>query len=214
MDGVKWDKVDAKVSRPSGLSEVVFEKLKTRWVRIEIKGGPGAASIREFEVLERNVKTEDPYYKIVDSYRLRWLEVPYQAGELKAVAYQSGKKLGEAVVKTAGAAAKLKLTADRSQLKADGMDLCYVTVEMTDQDGNLCPLAMDKLTFTVEGAGRLSGVDNGNQMGHDSFTDSTHPLFYGKAVAVLRSIPGKSGEAVLKVKTDGGIQEAVTLKFE
>ena len=214
MDGVKWDKVDAKVSRPSGLSEVDFEKLKTRWVRIEIKGGPGAASIREFEVLERNVKTEDPYYKIVDSYRLRWLEVPYEAGELKAVAYQSGKKLGEAVVKTAGAGAKLKLTADRSQLKADGMDLCYVTVEMTDQDGNLCPLAMDKLTFTVEGAARLSGVDNGDQMGHDSFTDSTHPLFYGKAVAVLRNIPGKSGEAVLKVKTDGGIQEAVTLKFE
>ena len=73
---------------------------------------------------------------------------------------------------------------------------------------------MDKLTFTVEGSARLSGVDNGNQMGHDSFTDSTHPLFYGKAVAVLRSIPGKSGEAVLKVKTDGGIEEAVTLKFE
>jgi hypothetical protein len=39
---------------------------------------------------------------------------------------------------------------------------------------------------------RLSVVDNGNQMGHDSFTESTHPLFYGKAVAVLRSIPGKS----------------------
>ena len=73
---------------------------------------------------------------------------------------------------------------------------------------------MDKLTFTVEGSARLSGVDNGNQMGHDSFTDSTHPLFYGKAVAVLRSIPAKAGEAVLKVKTDGGIEEAVTLKFE
>jgi beta-galactosidase len=169
---------------------------------------------REVEVLERDVKTEDPYFKIVDNYRLRWLEVPYEAGELKAVAYQKGKKLGEAVVKTAGAGTKLKLTADRSQLKADGMDLCYVTVEMTDEDGNLCPLAMDKLTFTVGGAARLSGVDNGNQMGHDSFTDSTHPLFYGKAVAVLRNIPEKSGKAVLNVKTDGGIEEAVALKFE
>lgn len=176
--------------------------------------GKGTSASSEVEVLKRKVKTVDPYFQIVDHYRLRWREVPYQAGELKAVAYQAGKKLGEAVVKTAGAAAKLKLTADRSALKADGMDLCYVTIEMTDQAGNLCPLAMDKLTFVVEGSARLSGVDNGNQMGHDSFTDSSHPLFYGKAVAVLRNIPGKSGEAVLKVKTDGGIQSAMTLKFE
>ena len=67
------------------------------------------------------------------------------------------------------------------------MDLCYVTIEMTDEKGRVCPRAMDELTFVVEGPATLVGVGNGNQMGHDSFTDATHPLFYGKAVAILRS---------------------------
>ncbi len=57
------------------------------------------------------------------------------------------------------------------------------------------------------------GVANGNQMGLDSFTDATHPLFYGKAVAVLRSRPGQSGDVTLKVKTTTGeIRSAIMIR--
>ena len=84
---------------------------------------------------------------------------------------------------------------------------------MTDQNGVVCPRAMDDLTFDVEGPAKLMGVANGNQMGLDSFTDATHPLFYGKAVAVLRSRPGQSGDVTLKVKTTtGGIRSAITIR--
>ena len=82
-----------------------------------------------------------------------------------------------------------------------------------DEQGNVCPLAMDMLEFQVEGAARFMGVANGNQMGHDSFTDSTHPLFYGKAVAVLRSDPGSSGSATLLVKSASGPEASTEIYF-
>jgi beta-galactosidase len=156
---------------------------------------------------------ENPYFEIVDAYRLRWQEVPYEPGELKAVAYKNGEKIGEAKVNTAREAVGLRLTTDRNNLKANGMDLCFVTIEMVDGDGNVCPLAMDMLEFCTEGAARLMGVANGNQMGHDAFTDLTHPLFYGKAVAVLRSNPGQSGVATISVRSESGIESKAVMKF-
>ncbi len=168
------------------------------------------------ENFDFSVNLEDrknPYFEIVDAYRLRWMDVPYEPGELKAVVYKGGEPIGESIVKTAGVPNQLRLTPDRVNLDADGMDLCYITIEMVDAEGTVCPLAMDMLEFGVEGAARLMGVANGNQMGHDVFTDETHPLFYGKAVAVLRSIPGQSGTAKLSVKIDSGIEAQTVMSF-
>jgi beta-galactosidase len=156
---------------------------------------------------------EHPYYEIVDAYRLRWMDIPYEPGELKVVAFKNGEVMGEATMRTAGLPYRLRLTPDRQRLKADGMDLCYVTVEMVDATGIVCPLAMDTIAFRVEGAARLMGVANGNQMGHDPFTDDTHPLFYGKAVAVLRSIPGKPGSAYLQVRSQTGMEARTEVSF-
>ncbi len=156
---------------------------------------------------------DNPYFEIVDAYRLRWLDVPYEAGELKAVVYKGGELLGETFIKTAGPPDQLRLSPDRQSMQADGMDLCYVTIEMVDAEGNVCPLAMDMLEFNVDGAARFMGVANGNQMGHDVFTDETHPLFYGKAVAVLRSIPGQAGPAKLTVSSDSGKVSEIGVSF-
>jgi beta-galactosidase len=168
---------------------------------------------RSFEYSVNEDDQENPYFEIVDAYRLRWMDVSYEPGELKAVAYKDGAVIGEAKVLTAGEPSALHLTADRGNLKADGMDLCYITISMVDASGNICPLAMDMLEFTVDGAARLMGVANGNQMGHDSFTDETHPLFYGKSVAVLRSIPGQSGSATLSIKSESGIEAEAVVNF-
>jgi len=169
--------------------------------------------VRNFEYSVDPDDQENPYFEIVDAYRIRWMDVAFEPGELKAVAYKDGSLIGEAKVLTAGEPSALHLTADRSSLKADGMDLCYITISMVDASGFTCPLAMDMLEFTVEGAARLMGVANGNQMGHDSFTDKTHPLFYGKSVAVLRSIPGQSGKATISIKSESGIEAEAVVNF-
>ncbi len=171
------------------------------------------AMAEDFTYSVRPDDPEHPYFEVVDAYRLRWLEVPYAPGELKAVVYKNGSGIGEASVVTTGGPDALRLSPDRTDLQAGGMDLCYVTIEMVDRDGNVCPLAMDMLEFEVSGAARLMGVANGNQMGHDVFTDETHPLFYGKAVAVLRSLPGQSGEATLRVSTESGMTAETRVNF-
>jgi beta-galactosidase len=71
---------------------------------------------------------------------------------------------------------------------------------------------MDTVTYTVEGPATLAGVGNGNQMGMDSFIDRTHPLFYGKAVAILRSRPGDEGTVTLTATVDGLPETRLTIR--
>jgi len=139
-------------------------------------------------------KTKQPASdNAMDRYRLRWEEVVYEPGELKAVAYKDNKKIGEAVMKTAGKPEQIRLTADRREIAATGDDLCYVTVDLTDADGTLCPKADNLIRFKVEGPAVIAGVDNGDPQSLEPFQADFRKLFYGKAVLILRSIQGQTG---------------------
>jgi beta-galactosidase/beta-glucuronidase len=215
-DGQEWTPLAGRRSNVRARMTIELAPTEARHLKVRVLGheGGGWASIREFEVLDAEALAQDPYFDIVDAYRIRFSDIAYEPGELKAVAYKAGTKIGESSVRTAGAPARLELKADRATPKADGMDLCYVTVRLLDAEGNLCPLAMNGLTFQTEGAAVFMGVANGDQMGHDSLTDETHPLFYGQAVAVLRSRPGQSGEATLKVTADIGLHALLRVSFQ
>ena len=215
-DGAAWKVLKIMRSDKGAESTLSFPEVKARHLRLVIT--EGRVQLRQVEVIHKTdnyhfYKARNDYYAVVGKYRLFWDNIPYEPGELKLVVYKDGKQLGEKVVKTSSGPAALKLTADRTSIKADGFDLSYITIEMVDKSGVLCPRAMDDLTFSVEGPIKLMGVANGNQMGLDVFTDNTHPLFYGKAVAVLRSLPGPGGTAKLRVKTtDGKMQAAVDIR--
>jgi beta-galactosidase len=131
---------------------------------------------------------------------LDW-EVAWEAGELKAVAKNGGKKICEDVVRTAGPAAKMVLEPDRKTIDADGMDLSYVTVKIVDKDGNVVPDAANMVRFEVEGAGRLEGVDNGNPTCLLSFKGSYMKAFHGLCLAVVRS-QRQAGDITLKAASD------------
>jgi beta-galactosidase len=140
------------------------------------------------------MRTKNPSAEVVrDRYALRWLDVPYQPGELKAVAYQNGRKLGTAIMRTAGEPAKLRLTPDRKSLKADGDDLSYVLVEAVDKNGNLCPLAMNEVKFSLAGPATIAGVGNGDHHFPAEFVTDHVTLFYGKAMLIVRASEGKGG---------------------
>jgi beta-galactosidase len=92
----------------------------------------------------------------------------------------------------------VKLTADRSTIKPDGKDLSFVTVEILDKNGVLCPRADNLLFFQVTGAGKLKAICNGNPIDQTSFASSYMRTFNGKMVAVIE--PGEtSGEISLSV---------------
>ena len=139
----------------------------------------------------------------LDRYRLRWMDAKYEPGEVKVVAYdKDGNAAMEEVVRTAGKAEKLKMdvwTAEK-QMKADGNDLAYITISMTDADGNLCPNANDQLTFNVEGEGIFKCVCNGDATSLESFTEPTMRLFNGMLVLTVQSTD-KAGKIKVTAST-------------
>ena len=167
----------------------------------------------------------------LDRYRLRWNNVKYEPGEIRVVTYnQYGEKVGEDVKRTAGEPAQMKFSVETPAhepiacmvegctdehnvlLNADGTDLAFVTVSLLDKDGNECPLADDKLTFEVTGAGIFKAACNGDATSLESFTQPQMKLFSGKLVVVVQSKKQK-GDITLKVKdTQRNIEKTMVLK--
>lgn len=151
----------------------------------------------------------------LDRYRLRWENVKYEKGEIKVVVYdEQGNKAGEKTVKTAGKPAKLQLTADRTTLTADGSDLAFVTVSLTDRHGTLCPDADHQLEFSVEGAARFNSACNGDATSLEPFTLPTMKLFHGQLVVVVQAST-KQGKATLTVRDKRtGIHSSIALTVQ
>jgi len=133
------------------------------------------------------VKQKDKSNKF-NRYRLMWNDVVYAPGEIKVVAYdEQNKSVAEQIIRTSGQPYAVKLTADRATIHADGKDLSYVTVEIVDKNGNLCPRADQLLFFETSGAGKLKALCNGNAIDQTSFSSNYMHLFNGKLIAVLES---------------------------
>jgi beta-galactosidase len=137
----------------------------------------------------------------IERFRLMWNNIVYQPGELKVVAYKEGKIIGECIIKTAGKPYEIKLTADRTKISSGGMDLSYILIEAYDKDGNLCPLADNKININVKGAATIAGVGNGNPQSFDSFQSDSVNLFYGKAMLIVKSEMNK-GNVEIITKSD------------
>ena len=122
-------------------------------------------------------------------YHVGW-RVTFDPGEVKAVSRKDGKVVCEQTIKTAGAPAKIRLTKDYQ-----GKNTTFITAEVVDQDGNLCPWADDLIYFIYEGDGRILGTDNGCQTSMERFTSPQRKAFHGKCLVVVTgngSITAKS----------------------
>jgi beta-galactosidase len=148
-----------------------------------------------------------------ERFRLMWNDVIYEPGEVKVIAYKEGVVIGEKVMRTAGKPYEIKLTADKNVLKANGSDLSYILVEAYDKEGNLCPLANNKVEITLEGKGHVAGVGNGNPQSFSSFKSNYVHLFYGKAMIILGS-DFEKGKTKLTAKTDGLIKDSKVIVVE
>ena len=140
------------------------------------------------------------YYAVTSKYRLMWTDIAYEPGEIRAVAWKDGRKLGEEVVRTAGAPVALKATAE--PLLTGGADeLRWVQVDAVDDRGIRNPLAANRVRFRLDGPGEIVAVGNGDPLGMRSFaaTDG-HDLFYGKATLAIRRLA--KGRIRLTVSSD------------
>jgi len=135
--------------------------------------------------------------KVGDELHVMWT-VKYEPGTLKAVSRSYGSVVLTEEIKTAGKADKIRLTSDRKKIKADGKDLCFVTVELLDKDGNVLPTADKDMMFSIDGVGFIAGTDNGNQNDHVSLKNPQRRMYNGKCLVIVQS-NGKEGTIKLKV---------------
>ena len=133
-------------------------------------------------------------------YRLRWDLVTYEPGELKVIAYKEGKEWAASTVRTVGPAAKLGLVPDRSEIAADGADLSFITLRVTDQDGNTVPMAKDSVKFSIEGPGEIVATDNGDPTSFVPFPSTERPAFNGLCLAIVRGKPGQKGTITVRAQ--------------
>jgi len=121
-------------------------------------------------------------------YRLMWMNVKYEPGTIKVVAYDdAGKAVSEKSVTTAGKPYGLRLESDRKTITANGEDLSYVTVTIVDKSGNPCPTASNQLHFKTKGAGKFRAVCNGDATSLEQFHLPSMKAFSGKLVVLVQS---------------------------
>lgn len=136
-------------------------------------------------------------------YRLMWMDVKYEPGTLRVVAYDKrGVAAAEKEIHTAGKPYRIVLDPDRTTLTADGNDLAFVTASVVDKNGIACPVATQQLKFSVRGKGTYRAACNGDATSLEQFHLPTMKLFSGKLVVLVQSTT-ETGEIELSVTGKG-----------
>jgi beta-galactosidase len=136
--------------------------------------------------------------------------VPYTPGTLKAVGLRGDRAVAENVLTTAGNAAGLRVTADRTQVQADGQDLSFLVVEAVDAEGRLQPHADQEIQFSISGPGMIAAVGNGDGQDDASYQGDRRKLFQGRALVIVRT-SRQSGPITIKARTPGLSDGSVTM---
>ena len=139
-------------------------------------------------------------------------KVPYHAGSIRVIAYNEKNQIvAEEERHSFTDTAKLLVTAEDSVIKADGEDLAFVEISAWDKDGHPVENARNRVKVSVEGAGRLLGLDNGDSTDFDEHKGTSRRLFGGKLLAVIGSRQ-TAGEIKVTVTSPGLPTEIITLQ--
>jgi beta-galactosidase len=135
------------------------------------------------------------------AYTAVW-SVPYEAGVLKAVGYDKGRAVNSSELRTAQQPTRIKLTADRQRLAADGEDLSYITVELVDARGVRNPKAENLVKFAITGPGQIVGVGNANPVSTESYQLPQRQAWQGRCLLIVKS-DRRAGQIVVKATAAG-----------
>ena len=196
------------VREPDGYHGVIKETMWSVWPTWESWTWPGW----EGKSIDVEVYTKSPEVKLYLNDRLigtkavdrstefkAVFSVPYEAGVLRAEA--EGRSVSLA---TAGAPARLRLTADRRVLKADGQSLAFVIVEVVDKDGHVCPEAAIPCDVSVSGQGCLMSAASADLKDREPATSPKVTTWKGRAMIVVRSSQRK-GKVRISVTSGTGL---------
>jgi beta-galactosidase len=158
------------------------------------------------KLIGEQATTEEQQFKAV-------FDVAYVPGILSAVGVSENRESETIILKTSGKSAKIRLIPDRMKISADGQDLSFITVEVTDEDGMLQPNAQNQLLFSVSGPGVIAGVDNADIKDPDPYSGTTRKAWHGRALVVVRSTR-EAGNIKLTVSSEGITEASVMINAD
>lgn len=146
-------------------------------------------------------------------YSADW-QLPYQKGELRAVSYdKEGNITAEDSTRSFCDTAEIRLTPDKTSLKADGEDMIFLDISAYDANGVFVANARNRVLVEVSGAGRLVGLDSGDSTDYDEYKSTSKKLFGGKLLAMIMG-KDHGGEISVKVTSEGLPAVSLTLSAE
>lgn len=145
----------------------------------------------------------------VDEYKATFT-LPYSPGVLKAVGIDQGRVADSMILRTADRPDAIRLKPDRTTLRADGQDLSFIEVELTDRSGIINPHADNRLTFKVDGPATIAGIANADMQDLDKYVGNYKKAWHGRALVVIRSTH-RAGKITIAVSSPGLKDGVVTL---
>ena len=137
--------------------------------------------------------------------------LPFRPGTLTAVSRKNGKIILTKEIKTSGEAARIELTVDKKNLKADGKELTFITARILDKNGIIVPTADNEIKFSITGNGIFAGSDNGYQADTVSLKNPKRKCWMGMALAIIQSTE-KKGNITLTATSPRIASASVTIR--
>jgi beta-galactosidase len=138
-------------------------------------------------------------------------QLPFQPGILKAIGYKGKKQVCISELKTAGEPSLIKIAADRTEITANGQDLCYAVVELTDTNGIRNPKAENLISFTLDGPGTILAVGNANPVSLESYQLPHRKAWRGRCLVIVKS-ETKGGIITLKASSAGLVPASIEIR--
>ncbi len=207
---VVWglSKIEMNVHRPipEGLDErVSFWGWPDEWPNWNWDGHEGKpiqiSVYSSCDSVQLTLNRKNLGFRKLSKYQVKYT-IPYEPGELKAFGWINGTIADSTSLTTTEPPTIIRLTPDRSEIQANLNDLCYVTVEVLDQNENLVPDAIIQIQFEIQGEGHLAGVGNGNPRDMKSFQTPAVKTFRGRCLVILQP-SGQPGSIQLSASADG-----------
>lgn len=199
------------VREPSGYYGEIKETLWSVWPTWESWTWPG----HEGKDIEVEIYSRYPVVRLylngkkicdqpvsVETKFKAVFKIPYVEGVLKAVGIENGKEVEESILTTSGKPSGIRLKADRNKIAANGQDLSFITVEITDEKGNIAANAKNQLAFKVEGAGKIVAVSNADLQDQYPYILNTRKAWKGRAMVIVKS-QQKKGSIKITVSSEG-----------
>lgn len=144
--------------------------------------------------------------------QLVW-NVPYEAGEIKVIAYKDNNIAVEKAYQTAGNPETFKINSDKKLLTANSKDVIHMEIDVVDSKGNFCPMADNLIFVDIDGPVRILGMDNGDPIELSRYQVNTKKAFRGKCLLMLQATD-KKGDVTVKFHSDGLNSQVYNFKVE